>query len=109
MNLPPCANRDPRLFDSTRLRDHLKARAICAECPLVQPCIARAVSIAAEHAPGARRAPDGTWGGLLWAGGSVRQLRSPECGTPAGYYRHRRLDQEACAACRAAHVQEVVA
>lgn len=107
MTLPPCTNRDPRLFDSTKLRDHLKARAICATCPLVQPCIARAITVAAEHAPGARRGPDGTWGGLLWCSGSIRSLITPECGTPAGYRRHRTNQEPACAACRAAHVQEV--
>lgn len=104
---PACTQADPQLFDSTRLRDHLQARAYCSTCPVVVDCINTAVRIAGERPPGCRRGPDGTWGGLLWVSGHIRGLAATDCGTPAGYRRHRTLQEPACAACRAAHVQEV--
>jgi hypothetical protein len=32
---------------------------------------------------------------------------TPECGTNGGYQRHRRLDEEACDACKAAHNETI--
>ena len=107
MRTPPCTRYEPQLFDSTRLRDHIRARAVCSTCPVVQGCIARAVAIAEERPPGCRRGPDGTWGGLLWTCGTVRTPAAAECGTASGYRRHRTLQEPACAACKAAHVREV--
>lgn len=72
MNLPPCANRDPRLFDSTRPKDHARARMDCAGCLFQADCLAEAERIAALHPTNpSRRGPTGTWGGLLWSRGRV--------------------------------------
>ena len=73
-DLPQCRRHDPGLFDSKEARDHLRARAICAGCPLVMPCLRLALNIAGRH-PGNpnRRAPDGTWAGLLWRDGHICQ------------------------------------
>ena len=73
---PPCAGRSV-LFDSTDLFDHLAARRTCASCPMVRACIERALAVAAEHPAGAERGPDGTWGGLLWRGGSLVEFVTP--------------------------------
>lgn len=50
------------LFFSEDLGDIAAAKAICARCPLVEPCLAGAV---------ARREPWGVWGGQLFANGKV--------------------------------------
>lgn len=69
---PPCTRYDPQLFDSTKPRDHLKAREICAACPLVQECVELATSISSRYADTSMcRGPDGTWAGLLWRHGEV--------------------------------------
>jgi hypothetical protein len=71
-----CVGRDPRLFDSLGLLDHLEARKVCATCPMVTACIERAIAISNKHSYcRSRRAPDGTWGGLLWHDGKVVDLR----------------------------------
>lgn len=50
------------LFFSDQLADIAQAKAICAECQLVQPCLDGAL---------ARREPWGVWGGQLFANGRV--------------------------------------
>jgi WhiB family redox-sensing transcriptional regulator len=50
------------LFFSEQLDDIARAKAICARCPVRQPCLEGAL---------ARREPWGVWGGELFANGRV--------------------------------------
>jgi len=50
------------LFFSEQLDDIARAKAICALCPVVEPCLAGAVE---------RREPWGVWGGQLFANGKI--------------------------------------
>lgn len=50
------------LFFSEHLDDIARAKAICAECPLVDPCRRGAL---------ARGEPWGVWGGQLFANGEI--------------------------------------
>lgn len=60
-----CAN-TPRLeievFFSEELHDIAKAKSICAECPVVSPCLEGAIT---------RGEPLGVWGGQLFFNGKV--------------------------------------
>lgn len=72
MTYPPCTKADPQLFDSTKPRDHARARAVCSTCPRVRECLELAGAISGRHQHNAmRRGPDGTWGGRLWRNGEV--------------------------------------
>jgi len=50
------------LFFSEQLDDISRAKAICALCPVIEPCLAGAVE---------RREPWGVWGGQLFANGKI--------------------------------------
>lgn len=50
------------LFFSEQLDDIARAKGICSECPVRQPCLDGAL---------ARREPWGVWGGQLFANGRV--------------------------------------
>ena len=50
------------LFFSEQLDDIARAKAICALCPVAEPCFQGAL---------ARREPWGVWGGQLFANGKV--------------------------------------
>jgi WhiB family redox-sensing transcriptional regulator len=50
------------LFFSEQLDDIARAKAICASCPLVEPCLEGALE---------RREPWGVWGGQLFANGRI--------------------------------------
>ncbi len=50
------------LFFSDEIPDILAAKAICATCPLVEPCLEGALQ---------RREPWGVWGGRLFLNGSI--------------------------------------
>ena len=100
-----CRGHDPDLWHPEKgdTVTAAKALAICARCPVIEPCRAHAV----EHRE------RGIWGGT-----SERQrktirskahtgrvgIKVAACGTDAGYYRHlRRLDEDPCEPCRQAH------
>ena len=84
MNTPPPCVGKSELFDSTDDFDHLRARVICAGCPFVQECILQAVEVAKVNASWAAvRGPDGTWGGLLWRNGKVREFVSTHAAVAA--------------------------
>lgn len=51
-----------RVFFADSLSDIARARAICAQCPVMLPCLEGAV---------ARREPGGVWGGQLFSGGRI--------------------------------------
>ena len=61
---PPCSGRWD-LFDSTDLRDHLVARALCATCPLIAACHQRLQQARDLHTGGGPEGPEGTWAGRL--------------------------------------------
>ena len=50
------------LFFSEQLDDIARAKAICAKCPVIEPCLQGALQ---------RREPWGVWGGQLFANGKV--------------------------------------
>lgn len=66
------------LFFSEQLDDIARAKSICAECPVREPCLAGAL---------ARREPWGVWGGQLFLNGKVlpfkrKRGRPPKNATP---------------------------
>ncbi len=56
------------LFFSEQLDDIARAKAICAQCPVRQPCLEGAL---------ARREPYGVWGGQLFYKGRVLAMKRP--------------------------------
>ncbi len=56
------------LFFSEQLDDIARAKAICAECPVREPCFENAL---------ARREPYGVWGGRLFFKGKVLAFKRP--------------------------------
>jgi hypothetical protein len=63
---PPCRGQHA-LFDSTDVEDHLKARDICAACPLIDACRAEVADMLANA--GYYGHPEGTWAGELQLAG----------------------------------------
>jgi len=66
------------LFFSDELQDIAAAKRLCAECPVMVPCLERAI---------ARREPWGVWGGQLISNGKIlahkrRRGRPPKCPRP---------------------------
>lgn len=103
-----CVGADPDMFFPARGAPTAPAKAVCASCPVREPCLDW----------GLRHEHHGIWGGL--AERERRRLRreraiavtTPEafvamgiaaCGTPAGYNRHRRQGTPVCQACREAN------
>ncbi len=56
------------LFFSEQLDDIARAKAICAQCPVREPCFENAL---------ARREPYGVWGGRLFFKGKVLAFKRP--------------------------------
>jgi WhiB family redox-sensing transcriptional regulator len=54
------------VFFSEELQDIAKAKAICADCPAVAPCLEGAIE---------RREPWGVWGGQLFMNGKVLMVK----------------------------------
>lgn len=54
------------VFFSEELQDIARAKSICAECPVVSPCLEGAI---------ARREPWGVWGGQLFINGKVLMVK----------------------------------
>lgn len=100
---PPCAESDPRIFDSINWETHREAKKICDDCPQRYECFALAQHIRDTNKSAG--APDGTWGGVLWSNGNMilRQPRRPKCGTDGGYGWHLRHGEEPCDPCRKGH------
>lgn len=66
------------LFFSEELQDIARAKAICAKCPAIAPCLEGAL---------ARREPWGVWGGQLFLNGKIlaqkrRRGRPPKVPRP---------------------------
>jgi hypothetical protein len=56
------------LFFSDQIPDIIRAKGICASCPMVDPCLAGAME---------RREPWGVWGGQLFLNGRVLTQKRP--------------------------------
>ena len=66
------------LFFSEELQDIAAAKRLCAECPVLEPCLEGAI---------ARREPWGVWGGQLFSNGHIltskrRRGRPPKVARP---------------------------
>ncbi len=66
------------VFFSEELQDIARAKSICAECPVIAPCLQGAIE---------RREPWGVWGGQLFSSGRVlmtkrRRGRPPKIPRP---------------------------
>jgi WhiB family redox-sensing transcriptional regulator len=86
---------DKDIFFPPRGGDASPAKAVCARCCVREDCLAYAL---------AAREKAGTWGGLTaYERRSLRpaRVRTDACGTEAGYRRHLRAGEPACADCRA--------
>lgn len=97
MFFPP---REPGCYD--------QARAVCATCPVQGPCLADARTAMVDTgfvggtSPMDRKALPGPGRGR-----SRRGLDPANgCGTSAGYARHRRAGEPACAACKRGHAHD---
>jgi hypothetical protein len=96
------------LFESTDVRDHLEARALCDACPALEACteLLREVQTVSRTLRDAGGGAVGTWAGELVGASpaSRRGRRNPrEHGTERGYQQHRWNHEERCEPCRAAH------
>lgn len=65
----PCHTADPELWFAESDEHTARARALCAQCPLVRECLTEAV---------ARREPWGVWGGELFEQGEIVAQRKPK-------------------------------
>jgi hypothetical protein len=63
VTIAPCIGRSA-LFDSTNRKDHLAARALCAQCPTLTWCAQRAAEL--KQAPSYCSPLVGTWAGVLY-------------------------------------------
>jgi WhiB family redox-sensing transcriptional regulator len=61
------------LFFSEQIADINRAKAICADCPLLEPCLRGAVL---------RSEPWGVWGGQLFLNGRILAQKRKEAGRP---------------------------
>lgn len=92
-----CANQDPGLFFNDTLTGRAarmeKAKALCAQCPVIEEC--------EEHAKGDRY---GVWAGRLMSSRTKRErVPAPIVhGTNGGYRTHQRRGIPACWECREA-------
>lgn len=96
-----CAGMDTKIFypDAKDHRGRRAAEAICKECPAQLECLKMAIDTKEEA---------GIWGGA--SPGERDYIRrykvtladyvAIKCGTEAGYYRHRRFNEEVCDDCR---------
>lgn len=105
MSQRSCGNVPAEWFFPTRGEDTTQAKAICAECSVRQECLDYAVRNGEKFG--------------IWGGTSERERRNirrqrgirfsnngrgvAECGTNAGYMRHRGRKEPSCAACLEAH------
>lgn len=64
----PCHLVDPDLFFAESPADVERAKALCADCPLRQSCLAEALD---------RREPWGVWGGQLVVSGVIVPRKRP--------------------------------
>lgn len=97
-----CSEVDPELFFplGTQRIQFEDAATVCWYCPVKDACLEGAR---------ARREPWGVWGGVNFEVDPNAEPFDPTssefCGTPAGYSRHRKRDQEVCPACKAARTE----
>jgi hypothetical protein len=88
----PCFGKSA-LFDSAQRADHIKAKAICATCPIIDAC--RKLDVSPEFV--------GTWAGIGYRIYPERQSGPLVHGTVAGYRKHIRRGDLPCDDCYLAH------
>lgn len=98
-----CAETDPELFFPTKGQSPARAKAICAQCPVIQQCLKYALTSPVALA--------GIWGGTtederkpLRAGMPKRPIIMH--GTEAGSKQHYRLGEKPCWTCQEAARQQ---
>ena len=64
----PCQSHDPEIFFAESPRDVERAKSLCTECPVREPCLTGARQ---------RREPWGVWGGELFKDGLVIARKRP--------------------------------
>lgn len=64
----PCLSHDPDLWFAEAPDDLERAKALCADCPVRQACLASALH---------RREPWGVWGGEIFERGAVVARKRP--------------------------------
>lgn len=103
-----CKGQDPNIFHPAKGEPMTAARAHCADCPVVQPCLEYAL---------ADPSLKGLWGNMSERDrrnerarrGTVKRGRGPQPirhGTAGGYQQHRARGETACEACRHAHSED---
>lgn len=97
-----CVDVDPAVFFPDDRAGRVRAKAICATCPVAAECL----TLALEN-----RELDGIWGGLTPRERrpyqrAARRPQTAACGTDAGYHRHRRRMESACWDCTNAHAEK---
>jgi hypothetical protein len=76
VTLPPCAGRW-ELFDSTYPADHIQARDMCRQCPMLADCRDQLEAARKDAHVGRDYGPQGTWAGqLVGAGPRVTAARA---------------------------------
>lgn len=96
-----CREADLGIFFPGPRQSTRPAKAICAECPVVDECREYALGVPALQ---------GVWGGLsenerdrLRKRRGVSFVAVAQCGTRSGYDRHQRRGEKACPECMAAN------
>jgi WhiB family redox-sensing transcriptional regulator len=93
-----CRTADVEIMFPTRAEDVPAALAFCAVCDVRAECLRWALD---------NDETSGVWGGMNAEDRRIKANRQPvfRHGTDAGYRRHLRQGEYACAECRAAHVE----
>lgn len=96
-----CRGEPPATFYDHELDRHVRARELCAGCPVRDDCLDDVMTTEVEPRFGFRAG--------MTATARTREARRrgwnkrAQCGTDSGYFRHRRAGEPACDECLAAH------
>lgn len=89
-----CVGENPELWFSYSDAELYVARTICGGCPVKAECQEFAAEVDRQHGK------HGIWAGLDETQRTRMKRRSPvECGSVAGFKRHRRMKTVACQPC----------
>ena len=106
MSYTPCVGQSA-LFDSTHPDDHVRAKAICETCPILEACLREFLACRAEYPISKSTGFSGTWAGMLVDPDprTRRNGRRPSlgcCGTAWGRREHQKNGTPICEPCRIA-------
>jgi WhiB family redox-sensing transcriptional regulator len=101
-----CRGMNPDYFHPTKGVNINHIRQVCASCPVIEPC--REMGIADHSLQGvlggmSERERRNVRQGRRIAVGLPGRMAYVQCGTNAGYRKHRRRFEDACDACMEAH------